>query len=96
MATQRSMRVSDVPFSACLVVVSSSNRSRTENAIQVMCIGLLLNPFPDGIEHISMDLEALISQSWVMENAKNIVHYLINRYSRVFPCIDHTPGKVNG
>jgi hypothetical protein len=78
-------------FADCLVIVASSNRSRAENTVQVVSVGLLLNPFSYGIEHVPVDFKTLISQSWVVKNAKDITHHLIDWYSRMFPCIDDSP-----
>jgi hypothetical protein len=36
-----------------------------------------------------MDLDALIPQSWVMENTNNIVHHLLNWNPWVFPGIQN-------
>jgi hypothetical protein len=84
------MIVANIFFSECLVVLSSSDGSRTENAIQIMGVWLLLDPFSNSIEHISMDFDTLVPQGWVVEYSKDIIHHLINQYSWMLPRIKNT------
>ena len=72
------MRVANILFAKCLMVLSSSDRDRTEDAIQIVGIWLLLYPLADSVEHVPMDFKALIPQSWMMECTKDIIHHLIN------------------
>jgi len=84
------MRVPNISFTKCLVIASSSNRSRAENVVEIVSVWLLLNPFSDRVKHIPVDFKAFISQSWVMKNPENIIHNLVNRDSRVLPAVDYT------
>jgi hypothetical protein len=54
-----------------------------------VAIWSLVHPSPDSVEHVAMDLDALIPQSWVMENTNNIVHHLLNWNPWVFPGIQN-------
>ncbi len=78
MTTERSMRVSNVFFTEGLVITSCSNRSRAENIVEIMSIWLLFNPFPNSIEHVPVNFDALVPQSWVMKCTKNVIHHFIH------------------
>jgi hypothetical protein len=77
-AAKCSVRVSNILFAERLMVPSSSDRGRTENAVKIMGIGLFLYPLANSVEHVPMDFKALITQSWVMEYTKDVIHHLIN------------------
>jgi len=78
MTTERSVRVSNVLFAEGRVIPSRSDRSRAENIVEIMSIRLLLNPFSNSIEHVPVDFDALVPQSWVMKCTKNVIHHLIH------------------
>ena len=78
MTTERSVRVSNVFLAEGLVIPSCSDRSRAENIVEIMSIRLLLNPFSNSIEHVPVDFDALVPQSWVMKCTKNVIHHLIH------------------
>jgi hypothetical protein len=61
MTTKRSVRVTNISFARCLVIVSCLNRRRAEDTVQIVSVRLLLNPFPDCVEHVPMEFKALVS-----------------------------------
>jgi hypothetical protein len=85
------VRVPSISFAKRLMIPSSSDGSRVKNIVQVVSIRLLLNPLSNGVEHVPMDLEALISQSWVVEYTEDVIHHFINRDSWVLPGVDDSP-----
>jgi hypothetical protein len=93
MPAKGSVRVPSISLAERLVIPSSSDGSRTENVVQVVSIRLFLNPFSNGVEHVPVDLEALVSQSWVMEYTEDVIHHFINWDSWVLPGIDNSPKR---
>ena len=73
-----------------LVVPVVLDRLRGQNVIQVAGIGLLFNPFTDSGKHIAVDFDTFISQPRMVEDTKNIGHYLVDRNARVLPRIENT------
>jgi hypothetical protein len=80
MTTERSVRVSNVLFAEGRVIPSRSDRSRAENIVEIM-----------SIEHVPVDFDALVPQSWVMKCTKNVIHHLIHWYSWMLPGVDNPP-----
>lgn len=74
-------------FAGCLVVVAGLDRSRAQDVVQIVAIWLLVNPFTDCIEHVSVDFDTLIAKSWMMEYSENISHHFIDWHSWVLPSI---------
>ena len=72
------------------VVVASFDRCRAKNAVEISTVWLFVHPLSYGVEHVAMNLKVLVAQSWVMENAEDVIHYFIHRYTRILPCVDDT------
>lgn len=62
--------------------------------IETVTVWLFVNPFLYGVEHVPMNLQALISKSWVVEDSHYVLHNFINRYSRILPCIKNSGSDV--
>lgn len=58
--------------------------------IKTTAVWLFVDPFSNSVEHVPMDLEVLVAERRVMKNTYNVIHHLINRYSRVLPSIENT------
>lgn len=51
---------------------------------------LLVCPFLDGVKHDAVDLDRLVAEAGVVEDADDIVHDFINRNSWVLPRIEYS------
>lgn len=71
-----------------LVIMAIFDRLGAQNMIELITIWLLVNPFLHCVEHVSVDLETLVSESWVMESSADITHHLINRDTGILPGIE--------
>jgi hypothetical protein len=45
---------------------------RGEDIVKVMTVRLLVYPFTDCVEHVSLDFEGFISQGWVVEDSEDV------------------------
>jgi hypothetical protein len=51
-----------------------------------VAVRLLVDPGADGGEHVAVNFEVLITQSWVMEDAEDIGHDFFDGNTWVLPC----------
>lgn len=65
-----------------------------EETIQVLAVVVLISPLTDGVEHIALDFNALLASCGVVECTEDVVADIVNRYTRVLPCIQDTTGKI--
>jgi len=83
------MRVAtNISFALDLVVSPSFNGRGAQDTVQVMCVWLLFDPLADGVEHVPVNLDALISQCWVVERTHDIIHHLVDGDAGMLPGID--------
>lgn len=52
---------------------------------------MFIRPLLDGVKHVSLDFQTIISDSWVMERAEDIIDDLIDGDARVLPGIQNAP-----
>jgi len=71
MPAQCAMRVvvSTGFLAADFMVLSSFDRGRSEDTIEIMGIGLLFYPLAYSVEHVSLDFDALVAECGVVECA---------------------------
>lgn len=55
--------------------------------IKFMTAWVLICPLPDGIKHLSLNLNTLVPNGWVMESSGDIIDDFVNRHARVLPCV---------
>lgn len=67
------------------VVLALLDGFRTENAIEFVTTGVLVSPGADSLEHVTLDLDVVVAQGGVVENAQDIVHDLIDGDVGVVP-----------
>jgi hypothetical protein len=91
MSSQRAV-IMDVSTAAAwdFVVVAFFHGLRTQYTVEVVAIRLLVDPGSNSGEHVAMNFEVLVTQSWVVENAENVGHDFVNRDSWILPCVEHT------
>lgn len=58
--------------------------------IKFVTTRVLVCPLPDGIKHLSLNLDTLIPNGWVMKSSDDIIDNFVNRYARVLPCVQDT------
>ena len=66
------------------------DRSRREIVHHAVAVRLLVEPFTDCGKHVAVQLEAFVTDGWVMKCPYNIVHYFVDRNTRVLPCVEDT------
>lgn len=52
---------------------------------------MLVCPFLDGGVHVSLDLNAVVTEGRVVERAEDVVDYLIDWDARIFPSVQDAP-----
>ena len=72
------------------MILSVVDGLRAEDTIKVAATRVLVCPLPDGVEHLSLDLDTFIPNGWMMESSDDIIHNFVNRYARVLPCVQDT------
>lgn len=70
------------------VVFAIAYRLRREELVDA--VACLTDPGADSVEHIALDLNLLVPDSWMMESTENIVDHLVNRHSRILPGVEDT------
>ena len=96
MAAQCAMRVvvCTALFAADFVILSSLNKSRAEDAVEIVGVGLLLYPLAYGVEHVPVDFDALVAECGVVECAEDVLHYFFDWDARVLPSVDNSKSNV--
>lgn len=67
------MRVSITILVTSLVVMSSLNRSRAQDMVDASTVRKFIYPSSHCIEHVAVDFDSLITESWMVECSENIV-----------------------
>ena len=57
-----------------------------ENAVDLIPLRVLVCPRFDGLEHITLDINTVVSERWMVEGSKHIVDHFVNGHPRVLPC----------
>ena len=79
---------------AAFVVMASFDGGGAEDLADAAAVGILVDPFPDGVEHVTVELEAFVAGGGVVEDAEDIVYNFIHWDAWVFPGVDNT-AKIN-
>jgi hypothetical protein len=69
------------------VIAAVLDGGGVEEAVDLAAVGLLVRPGLDGAEHGAVDLDRLVPESWVVEDAEDVVHHLLNWHPWVLPSI---------
>lgn len=64
-----------------------------EQMVEVVAVGRLLCPLADGVEHLLVDLDALVAQSGVVECAEDVVDDFVDGDVGVFPGVEDAAGQ---
>lgn len=72
-----------------LVVAAGFDGGGAEHVVQVVALRVLVHPFLDRGEHVSVDLDAVLAYGWVVEDAENVVTYFVYWDARVFPGVEN-------
>lgn len=54
-----------------------------------MAAGVLVCPLPDGVEHVLLNLDALVADGWVVEGAEDVVDDFVDRDAGMFPGVEY-------
>lgn len=71
------------------LVFTISNTVRTEYIVDLgTAVRTLVGPFLDSREHAAMNLNVVITESWMMKNFHHVIHHSFDRNGRVLPCME--------
>lgn len=70
------------------VVAAVLDGGGVEQAVDLVAVWLLVHPDLDGVEHRAVDLNRLVSECRVVEDAEDVVYHLLNWHPWVFPGIE--------
>lgn len=77
---------------AALVVSACLYGGGAEDVVQAVALGVLVDPFLDGVEHVAVDLEVLVARGGVVEDVEDVVDYLVDGDAGVFPGVEDASG----
>lgn len=69
------------------VVLAVLDGLGAEHAVKLVAAGVLIGPDAHGLEHVLLDLDAVVARGRVVEGAQDIVDDLVDGYAGVFPGI---------
>jgi hypothetical protein len=69
------------------VVLTVLDTCRTKEMVYIVATRIFINPFTDGVEHVTLDLDALVTQCRMVEGAQYVSTELVNGHTSVFPRI---------
>lgn len=79
-----------------LVVSAGLDGGGAEDVVEAAALGVLVDPFFYGVEHVAVDLEVLVTRGGVVEDVEDVVDYLVYGDAGVFPGVDDTAECVSG
>jgi len=68
-------------------------RLRSEEVVELVAIWLFVGPLPYSVEHVPVNLKALVTECGMVEDSNDVTHYLYYRDSRIFPGIENSSAK---
>lgn len=69
------------------VVLAIANRFGREEVFKLVSARMLIGPLPDSVEHVTLDLNIIVTEGGVVECTEDIIDDLINRDASVLPCV---------
>jgi hypothetical protein len=84
------MRMSALVVGFCApqdVILPILDGFRRQDVIQLATVWVRVRPHSDGLEHLPLNLNTLVSDRRVMEDSKDVIDNLVNGDTRVLPCI---------
>lgn len=66
------------------------DRFTTKKSVEFISVAMLVSPLADCIEHVTLNLNVVVSDGGMVERAEDIVGYLIDRNIRVLPRVQYT------
>jgi hypothetical protein len=75
------------------VILAISHGLRGEDGVELVATGMLVRPFLDGVEHVSLDSDVFVAECGVVEGLEDVVDYFINWDARVLPSVQDTSAK---
>jgi len=81
---------------ACVscVVSTCSHSGGVEQDVNVVPLGVLVNPLSDSVEHVAVDFDVLISDCRVVKRTEDVIHDFVNGDPWVLPCVDDTRDNI--
>jgi hypothetical protein len=70
------------------VVAAFLDGGAVEEAVDLAAVRLLVCPCLDSAEHRAVDLDGLVAECGVVEDAKDVVHHFLDWYARVLPRVE--------
>ena len=90
MTTESAVVMTNVLLAAGFMVMAFFDGLRTKDAVQVVTFGILIRPVAYGVEHVAVNFNVLVPQSWMMESTQDVGHYFIDRDTGVFPGVENS------
>lgn len=72
------------------VVLALLDRLRREKTVEFVAARMFTGPALNGAEHVSLDLNMLVTKGGMMECSQNVIDDFINGYIGVLPSVEHT------
>jgi hypothetical protein len=76
------------------VILAISHGLRGEDGVELVAAGMLVRPFLDGVEHVSLDSDVFVAECGVVEGLEDVVDYFINWDARVLPSVQDTWNSI--
>lgn len=72
------------------MVFAILDRCATENVVDIKPVTLLVSPLLHRLEHVTLNLNAIVSDRGVVKCAEDVVDYLVHGDICMFPCVQDT------
>lgn len=83
-----SARVAPATLRAQSVVFTVLDGFGAQEVVQLMFAGEFVCPLAHRVEHVTLDLDALVANRGVMERPDNVIHHLVHGHIGVLPSIE--------
>lgn len=61
--------------------------------LKLVAVTRLLRPLADRVEHVTVNLNGLVAQGWMVERSEDIVRDFVDRNTGILPCIKDSSAK---
>lgn len=74
------------------MVLAVLDRFATENGVELIPVTMLVSPLPHRLEHVTLNLNVIVSDRWVVERTKDVIDDFVHGNIWMFPCVKHAAG----
>lgn len=77
------------------MILANLDRLGRQDAVKLVAARVCISPHSNSLEHVAVNFNALVSQSGMVQGAKNVIYNLVDRYVGIVPSKENAAELVN-